>query len=225
MTEEATGTGTADVTSRNRQFLVSMLIGGAVGAGGVVFGRWLAGPGWIRSLVGSARGAGLADPVALVSLALAAMLLVSGAMMLVLTLMPRRFAKQLKLEEGEDSRRQLQMMRRGGWASFVIAGLLLLFLVPAVSAAVGMGLLMVLLVYLAWMTVLIMRDGDELYARVQIESWAMTAVVMQLVLLLWAGAAHFLGGPAITPRDVVLLLVITALATSAIVTARRGMMA
>ena len=158
-------------------------------------------------------------------MALAAMLLVSGAMMLVLTLMPRRFAKQLKLEEGEDSRRQLQMMRRGGWASFVIAGLLLLFMVPAVSAAVGMGMLIVLLVYLAWMTVLIMRDGDELYARVQIESWAMTAVVMQLVLVLWAGAAHFLGGPAITPRDVVLLLVITALATSAIVTARRGMMA
>jgi hypothetical protein len=153
------------------------------------------------------------------------MLALVAVAMAVHSLFPESLRRALKAGPEEDMRRPLATQRIGAISAMALAMLLGVFIIPGLNAAYGIGITLVAWAVLLWASAALLKVGDELYAHVQMESWAWEGVLTQIAIGCWAALAWFDLVPALDPRGVLLAIVLAGLMTSTVVVVRRGMVA
>lgn len=203
-----------------KHWLMSAIIGAAVGAGAVLLVDFLFGGDAIDQFVDAVGGFGPFMAVLLVGF----MLLV-GVFVMVMGSSRRAMQRAMELEEAEPGQEMMASFRLSALSLGCNAGLILLVVFNGLPVGPALAVAAVLLVaemWLGWRTYVHM---DELWRQATLESCALQSALLSFLLGGWAVLNAYGQLPAISPLAILVAGLLTSIVTSVFATHRRGMLA
>lgn len=203
-----------------RHWIVSMGIGALVGVAGVLLVEFVVGKQGIKDGIDAIGGLPAFFGLLVVGLMLwiALMVTIAGSSR-------RALRRVMDLEEGDPDPTAMAGMFRYSALSFLCsAGLVLLVLFNAIPVGIALPVAVLLLVGEHWLAWRVFAMSDELWRRATLESAALQAFLLSLVLSVWAVLQAYALLPALSPMALLVILLGSGVATTIYAVRRRGLM-
>lgn len=202
-----------------RHWVISVVGGMAVGIGAVMLVRLAFGKQVIIDTIDSVGGIG-----AFLGLALVAIMLWVGLVVLVIGTSRRAMRRAMDLDDAEPVPAMMASFRFSALALASQAGLILLVVFDGLAAPLALAIALVLLLAEQWLSWRVYANSDELWQRATLESCALHSALLSFVLGGWAVLNAYDLMPEISPLAMLVTLLVSGVVTTIFAVKRRGML-